>query len=730
MLYVTTFIALILVLTVNGALPNLGIPTLGQAVWLSGFSQSFANQSLLSIYAVNFGYPEPAAISFGLAGAYLASLFIRLGYHAGDAYGLMVGLWLTLSFYGGYKIARYFFVECYASVLAATVWCSLPVVVQHSGYSMLSTGIALLPFYLFAALRVFNKNARSIPLGVVHKLKVHIQFLLVTLLSIFMDGYSFMMFACAAVILGLDYLLVASISMKDRLYNFFGMCLSFLVAYVLFALFIGKTGFSAAPLSFFRGWGVDLSFWLQPTRGIHWIADLLGTSVNRSSEQYFGDASVWTTSYILPVLIIALVTMVISKNQKYTFPVICIAAFGLYMSLGPSVKYHSTKPVGYTGGQAMAKEYAVMPTGSKLLSKYLPGFKNMRASYRWGALGILGLWFLIVLGLSKRQPKHVQLFASVGLVVILLLNLPNIPKQAFSSIKNRDNFTRIDEELVGQLKRQLSKSEVVAFLPWSNDFLVNYLASSLDIKAYNIGGDKNLAQARKSWPALMKSFPMARVDDGFAERVALLLLNNEADAVVLTNINMLTAAHYWPPSLEIKKDLVPVLNELHKYEGLDIQESKLYTTVRLNKKYKYDHHLTFIHEKYGCYLRRACILNKGFTPSNSRTKVGEYIDKQLASTNKEGYLLFGPYTSLKSGRYQLVIKGHAQSITGAWVDVVSSKGTKVHKKVYLKNHQDNLSDSEILNTFVELGEDADDVEIRVFVTSEDVISISSYQLME
>src|SRR3546814_3171966 len=83
---VVALIALACALLLYGAVPFLMLPTLGQAVWTMGFAESFANGHLLDFYAHDFGIPKPAAMAFGLAGAWPASLLVRIGWHAADAY--------------------------------------------------------------------------------------------------------------------------------------------------------------------------------------------------------------------------------------------------------------------------------------------------------------------------------------------------------------------------------------------------------------------------------------------------------------------------------------------------------------------------------------------------------------------------------------------------------------------------------------------------------------------
>ncbi|HET8705599.1 MAG TPA: hypothetical protein VFM46_04770, partial [Pseudomonadales bacterium] len=568
-----------------------------------GFSQSFLNESIFSIYARNFGQPEPAAISFGLSAAWPAALLIRLGLHASDAYASVAAIWFSVAFISAYKLCKLNNVPTSNAILGSVVWMSMPIIWQHSGYSMLSFGIALLPFYFLALIYLLTDTAQKQS----GKYRQAAFTWTAAVISVFMDGYSFMMFASGGAIY-LAYHFYIHRTQRSRIIFFCVPVFLFSIAsaYFLYTRYIGKTGFDQAPIDFFRGWGADIAYFILPSNGVLWLFDTLDLSVARTSREQFGDSSVWTTTFCLPILILALASWWrLRKNTPMATGALLLVLLGLYLSLGPSIKFFSIKPMELQLQDAqqhismMPPEYAIGPTGSEWVFRYLPGFKVMRASYRWAALGIFGCWLLVMIA-AGRLKKGRSIIASIALVVLVLFNMPDLNKKWDYYTQNRELFFDIDEEALTELSKALHPKERVTFLPYRNDFLINYLAPRLDIQTYNIGGDKNLASAERNWPSSVRQFDMGVISHNQAEEMALILLNNDSDVIVVPYFDTLWGAHMWPCAAEsgvpietrnnseshpgcpsyLRKTLAPVIKRLQELEYLVVEDNYLYATVR------------------------------------------------------------------------------------------------------------------------------------------------------
>src|SRR5262249_10976634 len=219
---------------------------------------------------------------------------------------------------------------------------------------------------------------------------------------------------------------------------------------------------------------------------------------------------------------------------------------------------------------------------------------------------LLGCWLLWV-GLASEVGSRRWVWAvTVGLIVS---GVPHIRDVLSDSVAYRRNFLEMDRELLSDLRGSLKPGERVAFMPFRNDFLINYAASRLGIRAYNIGGDKNLTMAMASWPAPMQSSAMGTIDAPFTQRVVRLLAGGDADAIVLPYFDALWAAHLWPcpaeaarffspgvraafqnvgakcPS-ELKSELDPVVSALSKIPYFTVEVQSLHTLVRVRRDFR------------------------------------------------------------------------------------------------------------------------------------------------
>lgn len=545
---ILTLLAIILVLFVNGAIPFLMVPSLTPVTWTTAFSQSMANGALLDFYAHDFGIPKPAAISFGLAGAWPASLLIRLGLHPADAYTWIVAIWLGLAMFSANRIAHRFGATRLIALLGAVMWMTMPIIWKHNGYGMLSIGIALLSFYFFAAFKLFLIESTSVRIDP----NSILLYVAAAVVSVFMDGYTFMMFVIGSSIL-LVYQFLTRSDIRPLLVKIAVPVhvVSFALAYILFSIYIGKSSFDPHHIDFFRGWGLDLSFIAIPTEGALWLPDFLGLSVKRTDEVYFGDESVWATTFALPVLFFGVVAWWRARHRiKISTGILIVSIFCFYMALGPSLKINSMKPDALQQNHPrqlsalMAPEYAVMPTGNAWLFENLPGFNVMRASYRWSALGIFALWVLFIACTSSSNRISRRVWLGI-LIMLIIINFPDYEKKWYEGSDNRKIFQQIDRDLVAELRKHILPGETVVFLPWNNDFIAGYLAPKVGFRTFNIGGDKNLEIAQQFWPNELHSLG-GEFDSSKKMASVKMLIDGTADVVVLPYFGMQWSPHPWP----------------------------------------------------------------------------------------------------------------------------------------------------------------------------------------
>jgi ABC-type uncharacterized transport system auxiliary subunit len=110
------------------------------------------------------------------------------------------------------------------------------------------------------------------------------------------------------------------------------------------------------------------------------------------------------------------------------------------------------------------------------------------------------------------------------------------------------------------------------------------------------------------------------------------------------------------------------------------------------------------------------------------TAVGKKENGRLNATGRAGVLMFGPYASLKAGRYSVKVFGEVSYLPNGefvLVDAVSEKATRKHAQMKVSGP----TSGDLLAQFdVQLQSDVKEFEVRAVVPSEARVSIASYEV--
>lgn len=113
------------------------------------------------------------------------------------------------------------------------------------------------------------------------------------------------------------------------------------------------------------------------------------------------------------------------------------------------------------------------------------------------------------------------------------------------------------------------------------------------------------------------------------------------------------------------------------------------------------------------------------TLSSLPSEVGFTENGVRIADGRAGFLLFGPYKPIKSGTYELTVRGSSKLSKGSYIDVVSGGGTVEHARFGIPD----LDNDFLLNKgLLTISKDISDIEIRVWTGGGDILSVTGYEL--
>jgi hypothetical protein len=543
-------VALGLVLLAHGLLPGM-VPNLANS-WLAEGAVTCLNDLGVSAVATHcHDYAEPVGYPLLTAGPMLALGAILMGLPgigAASAVMLSGALFDVAALAGGYALVRRLGAGPFVALGTATAYLLSPTIDGLQGFPGTFTGFVLLPLYAWADLALMSALDRG---GRAARVAIPAYAALRTT-ALFMDGYSFVASALISAALWLPWLLGRARSVRRRGLGAGVVIAANILALVTYLAYV-PASYEPNPLEIFRAMGLDLVTLVAPTPQI-WLADALGYAGDHSD--LWGDGTNAAYNYIgIVALALAIAGLVSRRTDARVMGLAVAGVIALVLSFGPSLKVNDVKP--FSGDRPDFNSY-LMPASAADVSlpwgplfTAAPGIDAMRATYRWYSVTRLVVIVLAGLAIARlvRTAGFRRRYAAIALSAAAAADVaPNIPVSIAAdraASKQHDAFAETAGRDFRAVTRPGERVFILNYDGTHNDFLSNYLAATADVRAYNAGGDKNVAMAQGGWPAEIAA--LADPDVG-VDAVYNALASRRVDVVIAPYFHLRWNAYSWPAS--------------------------------------------------------------------------------------------------------------------------------------------------------------------------------------
>ncbi|MDQ6658179.1 MAG: hypothetical protein M3Z00_08155 [Actinomycetota bacterium] len=557
-------IGCLLVLGLYGALPG-QLPDAAAA--MGGLTTCVGENflgNLVRCHAV--GYPASAETAFGLPYNLLAGLLQALGADLATATRLVWAGTLVLGLWGCRRLLDRFTEVHWIAWVGAFAFVVAPIVSGQAGYGPLQLGFILTPCYLLIDVRFLE--SLSAALGPKRIVRRGIAVLVVRIVALLLDPYSFVI---ATLLIGIVYLFWLVDQLRARSFGpaavaAVTLALTGAVAYLLYTSSASVAGLTPMTIDFFRGQGVDIVPQLVPA-GSLWWSRLTGLQLSILPINAYSDghnlSDVFVGYVLLTLAVGGFILALRTRGSAACWRGIVVggAACGL-LALGPSLKIGDFRNVAEpakirAADYLMPKDAATATTPWSRLYSWLPGVDQMRALYRW-ELGVrIALVVLAVMALCwlARRGGRWRVVAVVAAGLLVAEAVPSVPDRISATRRSLATVRGIQQDLIDPLRQYTKPGDrVVLYGPGgvsqgANDYLANTVCPGLQIRCYNVGGDKAAADVVKAYPPAARRVVAqhgVRSDAENQRDLAAMFRADQLDAVVLVNFDLRWQAYSWP----------------------------------------------------------------------------------------------------------------------------------------------------------------------------------------
>ncbi|WP_353648254.1 hypothetical protein ABLG96_15565 [Nakamurella sp. A5-74] len=483
------------------------------------------------------GAPFGSPLLIGLPQTYVGAWLSYLpGIDAWRAYKIVTALCCAAGFAGTVALFRRWSVPVWLAAIGAALYLTSPTLIGLAPFTFTFHGYAQLPLYLWLLLLSLDGFAAG------RRLVPAVLAVATCLLAVWTDGYSFIGTMVVIVVVGLGWLLSRQLPWRIRLIGSATWAAALLGSVGLYLVYVPSGGIDLrVGISAFRYLGLDGLTLLLPGPSIWYSsrAPWRSTLLN-----LWGDGSNQTTNF-LGLFAVALVAVAVAfgllrprtaaGRERLTLALAGLAC--LVLAFGPALKFANTKiPITPSYDVPLSETRMWLPTA--LLYEHVPGFTEIRATYRIFAVTRFALIALAIVGLAAVWRSRARWFAPALALLLALEGSVNPIKQIRSNEASYALVGSLRSGVLADLQTLIRPTETVLLLPGSNDFLATALIPFTGASSFNIGVDKNFALAQAAWPPAVKQVITDYQRGNIATSGCALLHSGTADVIVLEFVPM------------------------------------------------------------------------------------------------------------------------------------------------------------------------------------------------